>query len=202
MITIQNFLSFFKGLFNQLMKYGDAASYKKAARTMSAAARIANQKYKNALQANPPTSTSGFQSATSASSLPPRQPGSPSSGGIIPPTPNYEDGIDFRVSSSWVAGLNFRPLHAGKGGIVQHYTGPRIPTTLPDNKGDLTLITIRPSYANPTGRYIYPNVPRTLMDQAVRASSPGRFYHRSLKHYSNRSLIGRRMRRTGRRLKY
>lgn len=174
--------------------------------TLSAAAKKARARYSAALAARAPTTGAGggftakAGGGTGDTIFPPRTPGTiPSGGGFTPR--KYTDGVDYQVRSSWIAAFNFRPLAAGRGGIVQQYSGSAFPSRLPDNTGDLTLIVTRTSYPNPSGRYVYPRVPRAIMDRAVDAHSPGKFYWSVLRYYSNRALIGRRMRRTSRRLR-
>lgn len=204
-VTPHDFLAFFSLLFKSLVKLGDSGDYKAFADTLSFAERRARARYQAALAARAPTTGAGggFRAKSAGGVGPPIFP--PRTAGTIPsggePRPRkYKDGIDYEVRSSWIAAFTFRPLGTGRGGIVQQYAGPAFPSTLPSNTGDLTLTTTRTSYSNPTGRYVYPMVPRAIMDRAVDASSPGKFYWAVLRYYSNRSLIGRRMRRTSRKL--
>ena len=206
-LSVDSLLGFFGNLFKALIgASNDIDSARKVASTLSTASKIARNRYRQALQARPPAQGAGggFTSKGGGGSgdrvIPPRVPGSPPSGGSPLTPPKYTDGIDYQVRSSWIAAWNFRTLHNGKGGMVSQYSGSRFPSTMPANKGDLTMVTIRASYANPSGRYVYPNIPRIIMDRAADAPSPGRFYWKVLRYYSNRSLIGRRMRRTSRRL--
>jgi hypothetical protein len=205
-VTVHDFLGFFSVLFKAMVKLGNTGDYKSLADTLSFAEKRARARYSAALAARSPTTGAGggFTAKVGGGSggtiFPPRTPGTIPSGGEPRPR-KYTDGIDYQVRSSWIAAFAFRPLAAARGGIVQQYAGPTFPSTLPSNTGDLTLTTSRTSYANPSGRYVFPRVPRAIMDKAVDASSPGRFYWRVLRYYSNRSLIGRRMRATSRKLR-
>ena len=84
----------------------------------------------------------------------------------------YQDGQDVDVDSSWIGAFNFRDI------------------------GDMTLVTLRASRNNSSGRYVYPSVPRAIMNRAMKAPSKGKFYWAVLRHFSNRMAIGQRMRRT------
>lgn len=206
MPTAHDFLAFFSLLFKSLVKLGNTGDYKSFADTLSFAEKRARARYQAALAAKAPTTGAGggFRAKAGGGTgdpiFPPRTPGTIPSGGEPRPR-KYTDGIDYQVRSSWIAAWKFRPLAAGRGGIVQQYGGSPFPSTLPSNTGDLTMTVIKTSYANPSGQYVYPQVPRAIMDRAVDASSPGKFYWSVLRYYSNRSLIGRRMRRISRRLR-
>jgi hypothetical protein len=206
MPTAHDFLAFFSLLFKSLVKLGDTGDYKSFADTLSFAEKRARARYQAALAAKAPTTGAGggFRAKSAGGTgdpiFPPRTPDTVPSGGEPRPR-KYTDGIDYQVRSSWIAAFNFRPLSGGKGGLVQQFKGNAFPSKLPSNTGDLTMITTRASYANPSGRYTYPNVPRAIMDRAVDTSSAGKYYWGVLRYYSNRSLIGRRMRRTSRRLR-
>lgn len=127
----------------------------------------------------------------------------------------YQDGVPYNPNSSWIKTLTFRPLV-----YRQEEYGPEAPPELrgrgvpgfnvPDREygsvrlrlldhGDLTMET-EPNRVNTSGKYVYPNVPRSLMDRWTRAGSAGRFYHTpgGPKQFSNRAaiLLGR-MRRYG-----
>ena len=205
-VTVHDFLGFFSLLFKAMVKLGNTGDYKSLADTLSFAEKRARARYSAALAARSPTTGAGggFTAKSAGGSgdtiFPPRTPGTIPSGGDPRPR-KYTDGIDKQVRSSWIAAFAFRPLASGRGGIVQQFSGNAFPSTLPSNTGDLTLTTSRTSYANPSGRYVYPRVPRAIMDKAVDASSAGRFYWTVLRYYSNRSLIGRRMRATSRKLR-
>jgi hypothetical protein len=201
-----DFLGFFSALFKSLITLADRGDYKSMRDTLSFAERRARSRYQAALAAKAPSTGAGggFTAKVGGGSgdtiFPPRTPGTiPAGGG--PPARKYTDGIDYQVRSSWIAAFNFRPLSGGRGGLTQQFGGPAFPSRLPSNTGDLTMVVKRTSYANPSGRYVYPNVPRAIMDRAVDTSSPGKFYWGVLRYYSNRSLIGRRMRRISRRLR-
>lgn len=97
----------------------------------------------------------------------------------------YQDGQDVDYDSSWIAAFNFRVLGGDYGGEQDIR-----------DIGDLTMVTLKASARNPTGRYVYPSVPRTVMNRAQTAPSKGKFYWAVLRHYSNRGAIGRRMLRT------
>jgi len=205
-VTVNDFLAFFSLLFKSLVKLGNSGDYKAFADTLSFAERRARARYQAALAARAPTTGAGggFRAKAGGGVGPPIFP--PTVAGTVPsggePRPrDYVDGIDKEVRSSWIAAFNFRPLASGRGGVVQQYTGSAFPSRLPDNTGDLTMIVKKTSYANPSGRYVYPRVPRIIMDRAVHASSPGKYYWSVLRYYSNRSLIGRRMRATSRKLR-
>lgn len=200
-VSASDFVRFFGSLFKSLITLGDTDSYKRAA-SGSKATQAARARNRAALAARPPDQGAGggFEARAGGGAgdkiIPPRPPRTPPSSAPQQPPP-YEDGIDVRVRSSWIAAFNFRPFR----GQVRQYTGSRFPTTLPDNKGDMTMVIINPSYRNPEGRYVYPHVPRIIMDRAVAVGSPGKFYWSVLRYYSNRSLIGRRMRSRGRMLR-
>lgn len=140
------------------------------------------------------------------SAVPPR-PGRTAPGAA--PVQQYTDGLDFAVRSSWIAGINFRPL----GGRTDAVNLAMVPGRLSSavnvrqylmERGDLTMIVINPSRNNPGGRYTYPRVPRKVMNDMIMAPSKGRFYwwgyggSVGLRNYSNRASIGRRMRSAGR----
>lgn len=124
----------------------------------------------------------------------------------------YTDGIDVAVNSSWIAGVNFRPL-GGRAEVVQQTFGKsRLGSNVGQRdylmqKGDLTMVTKNASRNNSGGRYTYPNVPRKVMNDMLVAPSKGRFYwwgyggSKALRSYSNRARIGTRMRATGRYLR-
>ena len=129
-------------------------------------------------------------------------------GGIAP---EYSDGLDVAVSSSWIAGLNFRPL-GGRAQIVSQPLGSRLGSNVGMRdylfqKGDLTMVTKGASKNNSEGRYTYPNVPRKVMNDMLFAPSKGRFYwwgyggSKALRSYSNRAKIGNRLRAKGRYLR-
>ena len=107
---------------------------------------------------------------------------------------DYVDGEDFSVASSWIKAVQFMPM----GG--RNLAAPKKKGYQPTNadKGDLTMEVLRPSAPNPSGRYTYPHVPRSVMDKMVKADSKGKFYWKTLRFYSNRSLIGRRMKASSR----
>ena len=131
----------------------------------------------------------------------------------MPATPGgiaaeYTDGIDVGVQSSWIAGVNFRPL-GGRAQIVSQPLGSRLGSNVGMRdylfqKGDLTMVTQGASKNNSEGRYTYPNVPRKVMNDMLFAPSKGRFYwwgyggSKALRSYSNRAKIGKRMRARGR----
>ncbi len=121
---------------------------------------------------------------------------------------DYVDGEPFNPGSSWIKSLTFRPML-----YRQEQYGPDAPEELrgrgvpgfnvPDREygrirlrlldsGDLIMET-EPNSKNTTGRYTYPNVPRSLMDAWTRAPSAGRFYHTKRSNgpqsYSNRAAI-------------
>lgn len=102
---------------------------------------------------------------------------------------DYTDGEDFDVESSWIKAVQFMPM----GG--RHLSTPRKQGHQPTmaDKGDLTMEVLKPSSKNPSGRYTYPHVPRMVMNSMVKAASKGKFYWKTLRFYSNRALIGRRM---------
>lgn len=97
----------------------------------------------------------------------------------------YEDGADVKCDSSWIGAFNFRLMGGDFGGEQN-----------PRDIGDLTMATLKASRNNTEGRYLYPSVPRTVMNMAIMAPSKGQFYWAVLRHYSNRGAIGRRMLRT------
>lgn len=97
----------------------------------------------------------------------------------------YQDGQDVDVDSSWIGAFNFR-VYGGDYGGDQDIR----------DVGDLTLVVLKSSRPNPTGRYVYPSVPRPVMNRAMTYPSKGQFYWAVLRHYSNRGAIGRRMLRT------
>ena len=97
----------------------------------------------------------------------------------------YQDGQDVDVDSSWIGAFNFRLMGGDYGGEQDIR-----------DIGDMTLVTLRASRNNSSGRYVYPSVPRIIMNRAMMAPSKGKFYWAVLRHYSNRGAIGRRMRRT------
>jgi hypothetical protein len=97
----------------------------------------------------------------------------------------YQDGQDVDCDSSWIGALNFR-IYGGDYGGEQDIR----------DVGDLTMVVLRPSWRNMSGRYVYPSVPRAVMNRAMVAPSKGKFYWAVLRHYSNRGAIGLRMMRT------
>jgi hypothetical protein len=97
----------------------------------------------------------------------------------------YQDGQDVDVDSSWIGAFNFRLMGGDYGGEQDIR-----------DIGDMTLVTLRASKNNTSGRYLYPAVPRAVMNRAMMAPSKGKFYWAVLRHYSNRMAIGQRMRRT------
>ena len=125
--------------------------------------------------------------------------------------PEYTDGLDVAVKSSWILGVNFRPL-GGVGQVVQApMQGGRLSNSGAQreylfSKGDLTMVLKNPSQENGSGRYTYPRVPRKVMNDMLEAPSKGRFYwwgyngSSGLRTYSNRAEIGSRMKRQGSRL--
>jgi hypothetical protein len=125
--------------------------------------------------------------------------------------PQYTDGLDVGVKSSWILGLNFRPI-GGVGEIVQApMKGGRLSNSGAQraylfSKGDMTMVLKEPSQENGSGRYTYPRVPRKVMNDMLMAPSKGRFYwwgyngSKGLRTYSNRAEIGQRMKRQGSRL--
>lgn len=182
------FLAFFRAVFTGLVKIG-----KKVLSPTDAYSAVRNR-YQAQIRRPPPQPNQGFGSDPGQLEKP-----------AAPPFPatkaqvqaiEYTDGIDYPVKSTWIAGGNFRGLGSNVNRVAISQSG-----ALRTNKGDFTMIVIRTSYANPSGRYVYPNVPRSVMDQFVSASSKGKFYHKVLKYYSNRTLIGKRMRRTSRYLR-
>ena len=125
--------------------------------------------------------------------------------------PTYTDGLDVGVKSSWILGVNFRPI----GGVGEVITAPMQGGRLSNsgvqraylfNKGDLTMVLKNPSYENGSGRYTYPRVPRKVMNDMLMSPSKGRFYwggdngSKGLRTYSARAEIGQRMKRQGSRL--
>lgn len=125
-------------------------------------------------------------------------------GGVAP---EYSDGLDVKVDSSWIAGLNFRPL-GGRAQVVAQPLGSRLGTNVGMRdylfkKGDLTMITTEGSEKNAEGRYTYPNVPRKVMNDMLMSPSKGRFYwwgyggSKALRAYSNRAKVGKRLKRRG-----
>ena len=123
----------------------------------------------------------------------------------------YTDGLDVGVVSSWIKGVNFRPL-GGRAQIVAQPLGSRLGTNVGMRdylfqKGDLTMVTEGASKNNAEGRYTYPNVPRKVMNDMLFSPSKGRFYwwgyngSRALRAYSNRAKIGKRMKARGRYLR-
>lgn len=121
---------------------------------------------------------------------------------------DYVDGEPYNPGSSWIKSLTFRPFI-----YRQEQYGDDAPDELrgrgvpgfnvPDreygklrlrllDQGDLVMET-EPNSKNTTGRYTYPNVPRSLMDAWTRAPSAGQFYHRKGKNgpqsFSNRAAI-------------
>ena len=105
--------------------------------------------------------------------------------GYLSLTYGYQDGQDVDVDSSWIGAFNYRTW-GGDYGADQD----------PRDIGDLTMVVLKPSAPNPSGRYTYPSVPRKVMDGAMRAPSKGKFYWSTLRYYSNRGAIGRRLLRT------
>jgi|688.fasta_scaffold24117_7 hypothetical protein len=101
----------------------------------------------------------------------------------------YQDGQDVDVDSSWIGAFNFR-LYGGDYGGEQDIR----------DVGDLTMVVLKPSWRNMSGRYVYPSVPRAVMNRAMMAPSKGKFYWAVLRFYSNRGAIGRRMMRTAQHL--
>jgi len=97
----------------------------------------------------------------------------------------YQDGQDVDCDSSWIGAFNFRLMGGDYGGEQDIR-----------DIGDMTLVTLRASRNNSSGRYVYPSVPRAVMNRAMMAPSKGKFYWAVLRHYSNRGAIGRRMLRT------
>lgn len=119
----------------------------------------------------------------------------------------YTDGQPFNPGSSWIKSLTFRPFI-----YRQEQYGPDAPEELrgrgvpgfnvPDREygslrlklldtGDLTMET-EPNSKNTSGKYVYPNVPRSLMDGWTTFGSAGRFYHKKSngpQAYSNRAAI-------------
>lgn len=220
--TVGSFLSFFRAVFT-----GAAATVGGLLVTAGQALTRLGQRLKGL---NQPTAQ-GFQPAPApAPSAPTVQPGAPGFrpnwAGLPAPSasaarpnarplpgeaPTYSDGIDYKASSSWIAGINFRPVGGVAGGISRAVIGGRLSVgatrTYLTQKGDLTMVLINPSRQNTSGRYTYPRVPRAVMNSMVLAPSKGRFYwwgyHGSsaLRTYSNRASIGRRMIRQGRFLK-
>ena len=101
----------------------------------------------------------------------------------------YQDGQDVDVDSSWIGAFNFRQMGGDYGGEQDIR-----------DIGDMTLVTLRASKNNSSGRYVYPSVPRAIMNRAMKAPSKGKFYWAVLRHFSNRMAIGQRMQRTARHL--
>lgn len=101
----------------------------------------------------------------------------------------YQDGQDVDCDSSWIGAFNFR-VYGGDYGGEQDIR----------DIGDLTMVVLKPSRPNPSGRYVYPSVPRAVMNRAMVHPSKGKFYWAVLRHYSNRGAIGQRMMRTAQRL--
>ena len=97
----------------------------------------------------------------------------------------YQDGQDVDVDSSWIGAFNFRLMGGDYGGEQDIR-----------DIGDMTLVTLRASRNNSSGRYVYPSVPRAIMNRAMKWPSKGKFYWAVLRHFSNRMAIGQRMRRT------
>jgi hypothetical protein len=93
---------------------------------------------------------------------------------------------DVRVASSWIASVQFQPNNKSSCDIYQ--------------KGDFILAVKTGSKK----RYVYPNIQRRVFNDFLGAPSKGQFYwygggsSRPLRHYSNRTLVGKRMRRPGR----
>lgn len=92
---------------------------------------------------------------------------------------------DVLVKSSWILGCQWQPNNKSQCDDYQ--------------KGDFILVVKK------TGkRYVYPNIPRKVFSAFVSAPSKGKFYwwgsskSRALRLYSNRTLIGKRMKRPGR----
>lgn len=91
---------------------------------------------------------------------------------------------DLLVVSSWIRGCQWQPNNKSQCDDYQ--------------KGDFILVVKK------TGkRYVYPNIPRRVFSAFVDAPSKGKFYWwgsskaRALRLYSNRTLIGKRMKRPG-----
>jgi hypothetical protein len=121
---------------------------------------------------------------------------------------DYTDGAPYDPGSSWIKSLTFRPLlyrteQYGED-APEELRGRGVPGfAVPDreygklrlrllDQGDLIMAT-EPNSKNTSGRYTYPNVPRSLMDAWTRAPSAGRFYHSKRGNgpqtYSNRAAI-------------
>ena len=121
---------------------------------------------------------------------------------------DYTDGAPYDPGSSWIKSLTFRPLlyrteQYGED-APEELRGRGVPGfAVPDreygklrlrllDQGDLIMET-EPNSKNTSGRYTYPNVPRSLMDAWTRAPSAGRFYHSKRGNgpqtYSNRAAI-------------
>jgi len=121
---------------------------------------------------------------------------------------DYTDGNPYDPGSSWIKSLTFRPLlyrteQYGED-APEELRGRGVPGfAVPDreygklrlrllDQGDLIMAT-EPNSKNTSGRYTYPNVPRSLMDAWTRAPSAGRFYHSKRGNgpqtYSNRAAI-------------
>lgn len=121
---------------------------------------------------------------------------------------DYVDGQPFNPGSSWIKSLTFRPLIYRQeqygDDAPEELRGRGVPGfNVPDreygkvrlrllDQGDLIMET-EPNSKNTSGRYTYPNVPRSLMDAWTRAPSAGRFYHSKRGNgpqaYSNRAAI-------------
>ena len=120
----------------------------------------------------------------------------------------YVDGEPYNPNSSWIKSLTFRPLlyrtEQYGDDAPEELRGRGVPGfAVPDreygkvrlrmlDQGDLIMAT-EPNSKNTSGRYTYPNVPRSLMDAWTRAPSAGRFYHSKRGNgpqtYSNRAAI-------------
>ena len=212
--TVGSFLSFFRAVFT-----GAAATVGGLLVTAGQALSRLGQRLKGL---NQPTAQ-GFQPAPAPAQR--AQPGDIPVGGkpyppaplpstAIPPgrnrpfvpgmAPEYLDGMDAYVRSSWIAGLNFKPFGMPVG--TPHSTGKKgflanaVNRIHLREKGDFTLILIKPSMNNPSARYTYPRVNRSIMDAMLKAASKGKFYwwggdgSPALRSFSSRPLVGMRMR--------
>ena len=101
----------------------------------------------------------------------------------------YEDGADVKVDSSWIGAFSFRQMGGDFGGEQD-----------PRDIGDMTMKTLKASINSEQGIYLYPSVPRSVMNRMMKWPSKGQFYWGVLRHYSNRMAIGKRMVRTGKHL--